>query len=81
MTVLVYVDTSKQVGDPDHIKVFATNDPAERWLLENDPEGEAFEYEVFGVSKPAHVLVLHAVFRSLQLRGNMPPSSGLKECK
>jgi hypothetical protein len=46
MTVIVYVDTSKQVGDSDYIKVFATNDAAERWLLENDPEGEAFEYEV-----------------------------------
>jgi hypothetical protein len=23
MTVFVYVNTSKQVGDPDHIKVFA----------------------------------------------------------
>jgi hypothetical protein len=24
MTVLIYVDTSKQVGDPEHLKVFAT---------------------------------------------------------
>jgi hypothetical protein len=24
MTVFVYVNTSKQVGDPEHIKVFAT---------------------------------------------------------
>ncbi|MEH2543228.1 MULTISPECIES: hypothetical protein [unclassified Bradyrhizobium] len=24
MTVFVYIDTSKQVGDPEHIKVFAT---------------------------------------------------------
>ena len=24
MTVLIYVNTSKQVGDPDHLKVFAT---------------------------------------------------------
>jgi len=23
MTVLIYVDTNKQVGDPDHLKVFA----------------------------------------------------------
>ena len=29
MTVLIYVDTSKQVGDPDHIKVFANADAAE----------------------------------------------------
>ena len=26
MTVFVYVNTSKQVGDPEHIKVFATTD-------------------------------------------------------
>jgi LmbE family N-acetylglucosaminyl deacetylase len=28
MTVLIYVDTSKQVGDPDHLKVFANADAA-----------------------------------------------------
>ena len=26
MTVLIYVDTSKQVGDKDHLKVFANRD-------------------------------------------------------
>jgi len=26
-----YVDTSKQDGDPDHIKVFANADAAEAW--------------------------------------------------
>jgi len=46
MTVLIYVDTSKQVGDRDHIKVFANELAANRWLEENDPEGVAFEYEV-----------------------------------
>jgi hypothetical protein len=29
-TVWVYVDTSKQVGDKDHIKVFASADAADR---------------------------------------------------
>jgi hypothetical protein len=24
MTVLIYVNTSEQVGDPEHLKVFAT---------------------------------------------------------
>jgi hypothetical protein len=38
MTVLVYVNTSKQVGDADHIKVFANIDAAEKWFEENDPE-------------------------------------------
>jgi hypothetical protein len=45
-TVWVYVDTSKQVGDKDHIKVFASADAADRWFTENDPEGVAFQYEV-----------------------------------
>lgn len=45
-TVWVYVDTSKEVGDRDRIKVFATVDAAEKWFEENDPEGVAFEYEV-----------------------------------
>ena len=46
MTVFVYVNTSKQVGDVDHLKVFASEDAAEKWLQENDPQGVAFEYEV-----------------------------------
>jgi len=48
MTVFVYVNTSKQVGDPDHIKVFATAGAAATWFEENDPEGVAFDYEVLG---------------------------------
>jgi len=39
MTVFVYVNTSKQVGDPEHIKAFANVDAAEKWFEENDPEG------------------------------------------
>ncbi|WP_275198489.1 hypothetical protein [Bradyrhizobium sp. CSA207] len=46
MTVFVYVNIAKQVGDKDHVKVFATVDAAEKWFEENDPEGVAFEYEV-----------------------------------
>jgi hypothetical protein len=46
MTVLIYVNTGKQVGDPEHIKVFASADAAETWFEGNDPEGVAFEYEV-----------------------------------
>jgi hypothetical protein len=46
MTVLIYVNTSKQVGGADHLKVFANFDAAETWFEENDPEGVAFEYEV-----------------------------------
>src|SRR5438309_12123110 len=46
MTVFVYVNTSKQIGDKDHVKVFANVDVAEKWFEANDPEGVAFEYEV-----------------------------------
>ena len=46
MTVWIYVNTTKQVGDKDHLKVFASEHSAETWLLENDLEGVAFEYEV-----------------------------------
>jgi hypothetical protein len=42
----VYVNTSKRVGDVDHLKVFANADAAETWFEQNDPEGVAFEYEV-----------------------------------
>ena len=45
MTVFVYVNTSKQIADKDHVKVFANVDAAEKWF-ENDPEGVAFECEV-----------------------------------
>ena len=43
MTALIYLDTSKQVGDR-----FANADAAEAWFAENDSEGVAFEYEVIG---------------------------------
>lgn len=45
-TVFVYVNTAKQVGDVEYIKIFATVAAAERWLEENDPEGVVFEYDV-----------------------------------
>jgi len=46
MTVWIYVDTRKQVGDKDHLKVFASQAAAEVWFAEHDPEGVAFAYEV-----------------------------------
>jgi hypothetical protein len=50
-TALIYVNTNKQVGDTDHLKVFASEEAAERWLRENDPEGVAFEYPVIGAGE------------------------------
>ena len=48
MTVWIYIDTSKQVGDPEHLKVFADPDTANAWFKLHDPEGVAFEYPVIG---------------------------------
>jgi hypothetical protein len=45
-TVWIYINTATQVGDEDHVKVFATEDAADRWFAENDPEGVAFEYPI-----------------------------------
>ena len=35
-TVWIYVDTSKEVGDRDHLKVFADQDAAIAWFKEKD---------------------------------------------
>jgi len=45
-TVWIYTDTGKDVGDVDHLKVFATPEAADEWFAENDPEGVAFGYPV-----------------------------------
>jgi hypothetical protein len=34
------------LATPEHIKVFAKADAAEKWFEENDPQGVAFEYDV-----------------------------------
>ena len=46
MKVLVYVNTNAEVGDVDHLQIFANDEAAERWFKENDPEGVAFVHEV-----------------------------------
>jgi len=37
MTVRIYVDTSKEAGDVDHLKVFATEEAAERLVRRTRP--------------------------------------------
>jgi hypothetical protein len=44
--VWIYVDTSKDVGNPEHLKVFANEVAAPAWFAKCDPEGVAFKYEV-----------------------------------
>ena len=51
MTVWIYVDTDKQVGDKDHLKVFASEDAANAWFAEHDPEGVAFTCRITGEEK------------------------------
>ena len=45
-TVWIYVDTTKDVGDAEHLKVFAREDAADEWFRDHDPEGVAFEYSL-----------------------------------
>jgi hypothetical protein len=54
MTVWIYVDTNKQVGDPEHLKVFANQETAQAWFEEYDPEGVAFEYDLMTTAREAH---------------------------
>ncbi len=44
MKVLIYVNTSAEVGNVDHLKVFANEEAMEKWFEENDPEGVARIY-------------------------------------
>lgn len=45
MTLLIYVDTSRHVGNPEHLKVLLTLMPQMQGCR-NDLEGVAFEYKV-----------------------------------
>jgi hypothetical protein len=40
------VDTSKQVGDRDHLKSLPMPMPRRRGIAENDPQDVAFEYKL-----------------------------------
>jgi hypothetical protein len=55
MTVLIYVNTGKEVGDVDHLKVFANDEAAGAWFTENDSEGVAFVYPVIGADEAGSV--------------------------
>jgi hypothetical protein len=45
-TVWIYVNTDALPGDVNHLQIFASEEAAQRWFDENDPEGVAFEYPV-----------------------------------
>jgi hypothetical protein len=52
MSVFVHIDSSKPVGAPDQIKIFANAEVAAAWFAENDPEGVAFEKPGFVLKRP-----------------------------
>jgi hypothetical protein len=74
-TVFVYVNTSKQVGDRDHVKVFANVDAAEKWFEENDP-GCCLQRSLFRDSKHRDVSGFHgSKTRSIAVgRSRAPPA-------
>jgi hypothetical protein len=48
MTVWIYVDTSRKVGEPEHLKVFSDPELASEWFRRFDPDGVVFEYPIIG---------------------------------
>ena len=52
MNAFVYVDSSKNVGDAEHVRVFANVDAAEMWFEENDPEGALRSNMKFWLRRP-----------------------------
>ncbi|MET3966726.1 hypothetical protein [Bradyrhizobium sp. S3.9.1] len=65
MAVWIYTDTSKPVGDIEHLKVFATEEAATAWFAKNDPGGVAFEYEVIRLDAPSRPTMNHVGRRTL----------------
>jgi hypothetical protein len=57
MTVWIYINTAKEVGDEDHLKIFASEDAANAWLAEHDPEGVAFEYPVLTAAPVVFIIL------------------------
>ena len=45
-TAWIYVNTDADPGDVDYLQVFASEEAADRWFEDNNPEGVAFEYPV-----------------------------------
>jgi hypothetical protein len=43
-TVWIYVNVDAEPGDVDYLQVFASEEAANRWFEDNDPDGIAFEY-------------------------------------
>jgi hypothetical protein len=46
--VWIYIDASKQIGDPDHLKVFTSQAAADGWFEDHGPEGIVVAYPLVG---------------------------------
>ncbi len=44
MKFWIYINTAREIGDVDHLKILADEQAAERWSAEHDTEGLAFKY-------------------------------------
>jgi hypothetical protein len=55
MTVWIYVDKSKDVGDKDQLKLFANEHAANEWFKKHDVLGKAFGYEIISSDMKPHV--------------------------
>ena len=55
MSVFVYVNTSKPVGDKEDLKLFANKLAADEWVKKHDLDGKVFEYEVMPPDMKPHV--------------------------
>ena len=59
------MDTSKQVGDPDHLKVFANAEAAATWFAENGCRVRGSGVNRAGPLAPCSFMVLAIVWQAL----------------
>ena len=52
--VWIYIDASRQIGDPDHLKVFTSQAAADGWLEDHGPEGVIVAYPVMRNGRIIH---------------------------
>src|SRR5450631_2453052 len=65
MTVLIYVNTSKQVGDPEHLKVFANATPPKNGSRKMTPKASLSSMRSWSESQRASDDPCHAVDHDL----------------
>ena len=64
MTVLIYVNNAKQVGEPERLKVFANEDAAETWFEKNDPEGSPLSMRSWSKGAALSISSVYALLRA-----------------